>query len=184
MQKSKELLATTFKAIEKQAVKIDNVANGILEAIKMARATTVDKFDALVYSAYDANGWNYKAGRPVAGAEIEKVPQLIRIYVSTVRAAYLVGIDVLGCETFYELRQGIRAKRSLEDAEPAQISADDGMAALGVRIWKPGSLTGQPVHDLAVVYTNLPDDDRELLERSVDRLVKRYAPMIEQRLSA
>lgn len=187
MIKSQEQLAHAFDAIIKQQTKIDDVAGGILAAIKQARATTIEKFDSMVYAVYDAKGWNYQLGRPSADASIVKVPQIIRTYVSTVRAAYMLCLPVTQYESLYQLRQDLRSRRQQDRPTAAGgVGSGDFAGSLieGIRITKSDEFNGQPVHDLAVVYIHLPDDERDLLDRSINRLVSRYTPTVESRLSA
>ncbi len=185
MSKSQELLQQAFDAIIKQERKLDDVAGGILDAIKTARASTIEKFDAMVYAVYDDNGWNYAVGRPAAGVEIVKVPQIIRVYVSTIRAAYLLGVPVAACSSLYELRQALQANRKpLSHHAANDDEYGDATAVVGVKISKPDKFIGESVHDLAVVFAHLPEPMRALLEKSINRLVDRYRQTVEESLAA
>lgn len=185
MQKSIEALKNAFIELERQERKIDDVAGGILSAIKSARANTVDKFDQMVYAAYDANGWNYKPGRPMPGADITKVPAIIKVYVSTVRAAYMCGLSVTTYDSIYQLRQDLRSRRNGAGGNASSTSSGvagdqaTGAVIAGVRLAKPDALIGEAVHDLAVVYIHLEDDKREALAKAIERLVKKFATEVE-----
>lgn len=189
MSKSQEILSNTFDALTKYERKGDDIANGILEAVRTGRINTIEKFDAMVYATYDAKGWNYKPGRPAPGVEIIKVPQLIRVYVSTVRAAFQLDVSVMSAESMYELRQELQRRRHEPGHATARTNGVDGdlqtaFAIEGVRISRPDELIGEPVHDLAVVYAHLENGERALLNKSLDRLINRYRPTIEPKLSA
>ncbi len=169
MKTTKQDLASVFAQIEKSADALEGVAAGILHAIKTNNATTLDQFNDMVAEAYGRNGWSQRAGRPPVGSTERTAPEAVKVYVSTVRAAYRLNLKVPAYETMGALRVGIR------DARSAAASTREKSPELrGIQLTTETSLNGALWHDAVVVWEHLPAEQRELFETQVRRLLTKY----------
>lgn len=165
-------LAAVFSQIEDAGHKLDEIAGQILLAAKTAKATTVDTFNSMVYEAYDARGWSRRMGRPMEG-DIP-APQTVRVYISTIRAAYLNGVKVLDFDSIGELRKALRKARGASAAS-APLPDPGDPELKGVVVKNEGQLTGAPFHDIVELYKNLPEKlQLEILEK-VSKMVTQYS---------
>lgn len=167
---SKQDLATIFTQIEVGANQLDDVASRILTAIKEAKADTLDKFNELTWRAYDAKGWSRRIGAPVAGDV--PAPSAVKVYVSTIRAAYRLGVKLLDLSAISEVRKAVKAARTgLAASTP---KADPVPELKGVHLDKANKLTGNLWHDAIFLWENLPDSQQKALEDKVRKLVEQY----------
>lgn len=175
-----------FSKIAQQEHKLETVADGILNVARDAAAGTVEEFDALVFEAYDAHGWNYQPGRPAPGVEVKQVPDAVRTYVSEVRGAYRAGLDVLGFQTMYSLRKALREARqpSTKPGATARRLWKQFPELQGVRIEADDEFNGALFHDLLVAYEKAPDDVREKMQRRARRMLTEFKPAVEDRAAA
>lgn len=162
-------LAVVFAQIEKSANQVEDVAKGMLAAIKHAKASTLEQFDVMVAEAYAQNGWSQKAGRPAVASALKPAPQAVKLYVSTVRAAYRLKLKVLRYTIMQELRNDIAKARAA--AVPARQVAP---ALVGVQVQQEHALTGALWHDAVVLWEHLPSEQQALFEKQVRSLLTRY----------
>ena len=163
-------LAVVFAQIEKSANQVEDVAKGMLAAIKHAKASTLEAFDVMVAEAYDKNGWNQAKGRPNLGNVLKPAPQSVKLYVSTVRAAYRLKLKVLSYTIMQDLRNDISKARTLAAASrPAVVPA-----LAGVQVQQVNALTGALWHDAVVLWEHLPEEQQALFEKQVRSLLTRY----------
>lgn len=170
MKNTKPDLAAVFVQIERAADTIEGVAAGVLQVVKAANATTLDQFNDLVADAYGCNGWSQRAGRPAAGSTEKPAPDAVKIYVSTVRAAYRLGLNVPDFDTMGALRTAIRHARTRSDEatnRPPEMR--------GIQLTTDKALNGALWHDAVVVWDHLPGEQRRLFESQVRRLLTKYA---------
>lgn len=169
MKTTKQDLASVFAQIEKCAESLEGVAAGILHAVKANNAHTLDQFNDMVAEAYGRNGWSQRAGRPAVGSSEKPAPEAVKVYVSTVRAAYRMQLKVLTFDTMGALRIAIREKRAASaEAKPKSPELR------GVQLTTETSLNGALWHDAMVVWDHLPAEQRELFETQVRRLLAKY----------
>lgn len=121
-----------FRAIEKAHASTESHSQGILEAIRRAEATTLAQFDVLVADAFERNGWSQRIGRPAAGDV--PAPAVVKVYVSTVRAGFRLGLDVAACESVQELRNAIKAARIRMHFKSAEKASQEAPELVGVSI--------------------------------------------------
>lgn len=172
--KSKEL-SVVFSKIEKAAKGVEEVAGQILVAIKEANAATLDDFNLMVYEAYDKKGWSRRIGRPLEGDV--PAPVSVKVYVSTIRAAYRLGVNPIDYGTIDTLRKAIRSARStIAAAEAASAPKPEPIPeqVQGVTVEGPTALTGSLWHDAIVLWENLPEAAQSELEEKVRKLVAAY----------
>lgn len=171
MKATKSNLASVFTQIETAAGTVDDIAKGILDAIRERDAKTLEEFNEMVSGAYAFNGWSQTVGRPVEGATDTPAPQAVKMYVSNVRGAYRAGFDVQAFDTMYGLRKALRDKRK-DDAKPSvEVPAE----MQGVHITRDSKLTGALIHDTAVLYQHLPEAQRGKFEIQLRELVGKFA---------
>lgn len=159
-------LAAILVQIDKAARTMDDTAGKILDAIRTAEADTLEKFDAMVDEAYDKNAWTRRVGRPMPGDNPS--PKSVRVYISTIRRAYRAGVDVMKARNFDALREEAKAKSESKPARPVEPQL------VGLQIDKPNKLTGALVHDIAVLWENLPEQQQAQFEEKLKKLVEQY----------
>lgn len=163
-------LARALSEIASQSNSTETTANSILEIVKTA-ARTPAAFDEAVRDAYRENGWQAGRGRPRKGQDAAPtVPRTVKTYVSEVRRALRLKVQIGRVSTFGELRAAIKAAaaktRKRRPRGPVELT--------GVKLARPEALIGQPFHDLSALYAALPADSKLTLVRQVDRLVTHY----------
>lgn len=164
-------LADVFDQIEEAGHKMDEIAGQILLAAQAAKATTLDLFNEMVYAAYDAKGWSRRMGRPMEGDV--PAPQTVRVYISTIRAAYNNGVKVLDHDSIGSLRKALRSAKS-KMAASSPMAAPVAPELKGVETKNGGKLIGAPFHDIVELYKNLPEKFQiEILEK-VSKMVTQY----------
>lgn len=165
-------LAMVFTQIESAAGAVEDISKGILAAIKDAKATTLNKFNALVEEAYKANDWSQKAGRRMPGDTATSAPRAVTFYVSTVRAAYRLKLKVITYELMQALRDDIAsARKAVRDAKTQPAVAPE---IVGVQVQQENALTGALWHDALVVREHLDETQRALFDAQVRRLLAKY----------
>lgn len=167
---SKQDLASIFTQIEVGANAVEEIAGKILAAIKEAKAETLDAFNAMTNEAFDKKGWSRRIGRPEPGDV--PAPASVKVYISTIRAAYRMGVDVPSFLSIGDLRKALRKAR--EAAGPASRRADPAPEMKGVKVERPGALNGSMWHDVIVLWENLPDTQQHQLEEGVKKLLARF----------
>lgn len=166
-------LATVFGQIEKAASSMDTLAGSVLDAARAAQAKTIEQFDHMVYEAYDKCGWSHRQGRPLEGDV--PAPKAIKVYVSTIRGAYRLGLDVLSMHSIDEVRKA-RAKAQEHAREAKETQAVPPAPELaGVTLVRADKLTGAVFHDAAVLWENLPEKTKEEFGAKLQKLVEQYS---------
>ena len=171
-------LATIFVRIEKAAGRIEEVAKAILGAVKAAKAEKLEQFNDMVSEAYGRNGWSQKAGRPSLDSTDKAAPDAVKLYVSTIRAAYRMGIKVATFDTVGALRVEIKKQRQSQGHSPTRAPE-----LRGITITSDNTFTGALWHDAVVLWDNLPEPDRVALEAKVRRLINQYTKVAPAELA-
>lgn len=163
-------LAEVFVQIQSAADTMEAISKGILAAIKEAKATTLNKFDAMVAEAYKANGWSQKAGRKSPGDTTKSAPRAVTFYVSTIRAAYRLKLKVVTYDLVQAVRDDIaKARKAARDAEKAKVQPVVAPDLAGVTIKNPDELTGEFWHDVLFFATKLPAEQQQWFKAQVQR---------------
>jgi hypothetical protein len=178
MRVQKVVLAAVFSDIAERTSVTDDVAGSILTAIKQAKADTLEKFTVLVEEAYTANGWNRRIGRLAADAETVPAPHAVKVYVSTIRGAYKLGLTVTDFEGIRQLRDAVKAARSAVSG----VASRQEPQIVGVHVNAESKLTGATWHDAIVVWKRLPKTKRAEFAQAVERLAKRYGGSVVTKL--
>lgn len=182
------ILAAPFLAIVKDGETLDNTASQILLTMRDASADTLDKFDVMVGDAYAENGWQRGGGRPKDGTKIKPVPEVVRTYVSQIRAAYKLELKVLKYDSIRALREAVRLTRREALAEKREAEKDEDTEIVsspelvGVRVEGEGQLNGAVFHDLIVVREALDEEEKARLDASLERTLKKFLAPIKSKL--
>jgi hypothetical protein len=161
----KTKLAAALKAIATEGDALESKADTIIALV--APLKDLDQFNEAVKEAYTANGWNAGPGEKGAG---EGVPPTVKQYISTIRAAFRLGVNVVKARTMGALRKAVKAARPAKVIEPA----DPKLA--GLRLVKSGEIINAPFHDLVVLYEALNKQKQQQLAGVVQRLVRQFQP--------
>lgn len=187
--KTDSKLARVFKTLAAAEQQTESTAASILAIVKQAKATTLGAFNALVKSAYEANGWNTRPGRP-NGDEDHKgaVPGTVRTYVTQVRQAIDANLKVAKFSTFYELRKALARKAARATSAAARSTGNGGNGHVipedvkndfaGVNIADAQEPNGALMHDLAYTFLHLPKDQRPLFGRQLAKLLHTWQSKI------
>lgn len=159
-------LAGIFTALVKAHTGTESVASGILDTIRATKTTDLHHFDLLVTQAYAANGWSQRMGRPVPGDV--SAPSVIKVYVSTVRAAFRMHVDLSKCKDMAAVRLAVKEARNAKPAPAVEP------ALAGVTVTQPGHLTGALLHDLYAVRLALDDEAQAALDTALQKLLSQY----------
>lgn len=170
--KNPQDLAAVFNRIEAAANAVEDVSKAILATIKAAKAHTLDQFNQMVSDAYQANGWSQKAGRPGATDKLKPAPGAVKLYVSTIRAAYRYGLRVMSYDLMEAIRIDLRAARKIERDRAQPTQQEPEMA--GVQVQQENALTGALWHDALVVREHLDEEQKALFDAQVRRLLAKY----------
>ena len=171
-------LAKVLKEIVTKVDEMENVAGKMLDYIVDNNLKKQEQFNQAIQTAYDRNGWNWKRGR-AADKEKATPPEIVTVYVSTCRAAYkeklIKQVMDRKITTMYALRTAINKIRRERHVEP--VTGDTFPALAGLQVRAENKLTGALIHDLVVIYEHIPGSERELLEKSLERLKNKYLPV-------
>jgi hypothetical protein len=178
-------LAEVFVQIQTAANSMEDISKGILAAIKDAKATTLNKFDAMVSEAYKANGWSQKAGRRSPGDTTTSAPRAVTFYVSNIRAAYRLKLKVLDYDLMQAIRDDIaKARKRERDAKKATSQLARAPEVVGIQLQQENTLTGALWHDAVVLWDHLPSEQRALFEKQVRGLLTKYRKVAPEELLA
>lgn len=168
------LLATALAEMAQTESTIESRADAILAIVKSAGIRDHSSFNVAVREAYKANGWHTAVGRPKNGSRGQQIPATVKQYVSMVRGAFRLGLNVVAFKTFHALRKALTAARIA--ARPRPVRKDPRLA--GLALVKRDTLTGAPFHDLTVLYEKANGQQRSRIVAEVNRLVKEYRPAV------
>lgn len=183
-------LARVFASVADSEQSLETTASGILAIVKDNKIATVDRWDEAVEAAYEANGWNKRAGRPTNGEEPKQpVPATVSSYAALVRTALRNRMKVYKYDTFTALRVAL-AKRngradhrggngsSIAPGGKLNLTGPVAESFVDVDIQK-AEPNGALFHDLAVTYARLPAEHQAMLGRQLARLLHKYMPLVK-----
>ena len=175
--------ATAVKALGIAGEKVESLAGKILAAIP--KDITPDELDTVIVAAYEANGWHTRQGRPSAEKR-DKVPHTVRTYMWELRGAVREGLPVWKYDSFYELRIARAKLKKIETPakreEPKDTPLPDLPELKGVRLASADTPNGALFHDLVLTYTVIPETQRALMARNLERLMHRYQTTVVVKL--
>ena len=177
MKANKSDLASIFLQVEKSANAVEGVASNILLFVKSVGAKTLVDFNGHVSEAFAKLNWSQTAGRPAASSELKAAPKAVKLYVSTIRRAYTLNIDVLSFESMNDIRKAVVA------AAPKAEQPEQRQELRGVTVTHPERLTGDVWHDALVLTKHLPDEMQHKLDERVKKLVREFLKFAPPTLS-
>lgn len=164
-------LSSILSSIESASGIMDDLARQMLGVVKEAKASTLDAFNEMVSEVYAVNGWSQVAGRPSADSDLKPAPDAVKFYISNIRAAYRLKLDVLGFDTIGALRLAVKEVRAA-----TRVPKDHPEPAVdGVLLTDGERMTGAVFHDLLVLRSNLPEMVQTKLDEECHKLLLRYA---------
>lgn len=179
MEKIEMKFAKVLAAIGQTGQKVEQVSAGLLRLLRENKVRTVADLDAVIAQAYAINGWNIRKGRPT-GDKRDKVPHTVRTYVWEMRSAMRDGLPAWSYATFYDMRIARGKLRQVE----AKASAAAGTQALptlpelkGVQVSNTNT-NGALLHDLILLFVAIPEDQRVMLAKNLERLMGRYSAAV------
>jgi hypothetical protein len=179
MQKIEMKFAKVLAAIGNTGQKTEQVSAGLLRLLRENKVRTVAELDPVITQAYAINGWNTRKGRPT-GDKRDKVPHTVRTYVWEMRSAMRDGLPAWSYATFYDMRVA-RGKLRHVEAKKTAVAGNQALPALpelkGVQVGSTNT-NGALLHDLILLFAAIPDAQRVLLAKNLERLMSRYTPAV------
>jgi hypothetical protein len=186
-------LARVFATVADSEKQLESTAGEILALVQGAKIVAVSAWDKLVKLAYEANGWNPRAGRPTK--KYMPVPTTVIQYVALVRQALRKKLRIGKYDSFTQLRialarsngktdhrGGSRRKRKGSAAAMLALPAAVAESFRGVDIeLEKGEqeTNGALFHDLGIVYARLPENHQAMLGRQLAALLHKYLPLAQ-----
>ena len=175
-------LANDLNAIARKARGLDSAADTMLANAKKYK--TLPDLNEAVRAAYLENGWSQTAGRPSARSKLKPAPDVVKLYVSTLRKALQVGLVL---EDFKSMR-ALRDKVAIVGVVHS-LSPEPRPELVGVVLRSPHKLTGALWHDVVTLADEIPEEHAHAMEeevRAVYEKYRQYAPaeLLEQEQAA
>lgn len=169
-------LAAAFAVLARDSTVLESKAETVLKILKQEKIKDLKTFNGEVKAAYKANGWNPAAGRPKEGSELKPVPPTVKQYVSSIRRAFKMKMPVLSYSSFYALRVDVK-----KEAAKIRKPRTNGPKELqGIQLAAPGELTGNLIHDLAVLYDALDRTRRPKMLAALERVKRDFSKAAPQ----
>lgn len=172
-------LAAALAVIGKEGEELESKATHVLRIVRQQKIEDVKSWGKAVRSAYKANGWNGKPGKPKAADKAQPVPATVKQYVSQIRRAFRLKLLVASYTSFYALRQDLK-KKAERRAKRAANEQQQVPEMIGIRLQQPAALTGAIFHDLAAIYNELPGAKRTHMLSALDRVKRTFAQATPQ----
>jgi len=172
-------LASIFTTIENASNHVEELATQIIEAIREAQASTLADFNEMVSDAYREKNWSQQVGRPAEDSTLLAAPPTIRNYVSTIRKAYKMDLDVMGFATMFDIRKAVRMQR--QPVHGQQVAQRE---LKGIRLTSKNKPNGGLWHDLVLLWEHLPEVDKETLETKLQKLLAQFTKKADISLAA
>lgn len=169
--KNKSDLASIFLQVEKSANAVEGVASKILLFVRKVGAATVEDFNPHVSEAFAQLNWSQVAGRPASNSTLKPAPRPVKLYLSIIRRAYSLELDVLSFESMGEIRKAVAEQAG---SKAHAVGAKRRSALRGVSVAHAERLTGDVWHDALVLTQHLPDDMQAKLDERVRKLVREF----------
>ncbi len=159
--------ANDLNAVARKARGLDSAADTMLANAK--RFKTLVELNEAVREAYAANGWSQTTGRPSARSKLKPAPDVVKLYVSTMRKALQVGLVL---EEFKSMR-ALRDKVALVGTVHA-LAPEPRPELVGVVLRSPHRLTGALWHDVVTLADEIPEEHAHAMEEEVRAVYEKY----------
>ena len=160
-------LATALMTVSRKARGLDSAADQMLATAKRFKALA--EWNEAVRAAYAENSWSQTQGRPSARSKLKPAPDVVKLYVSTVRKALQVGLLL---EEFPTMR-ALRDKVALVGTVHA-LSPEPRPELVGVVLRSPHRLTGALWHDVVTLADEIPEEHAQAMEAEVRAVYEKY----------
>jgi hypothetical protein len=181
---AKPLLAVALAQLARTGAAAERSASYLIGTIREGKLRTLEAFDEAVKAAFEANGWNTRAGKPEAGSERRAVPHTVRTYVWEIRSAFREGVEVWKLRTMYEVRMAraaAKANRTATTEEPGEpepevmeFPPEVQQDLEGVRVLAVKQPNGALWHDAISLFVRLPTEHRAMYGRQIARIMHKY----------
>jgi hypothetical protein len=167
MRKTSEDLISILNRIGKTGEALDDIAGGLLRFVKAKKIYKIDDLNEEIAKAYKASGWSQTKGRPSAESQEKPAPKAVKVYISQLRAGYLLNLEVWKFATMGALKVAVNEARAKE--RPATEAPQPEMQ--GIKLSSDDKLIGALFHDVAVLWKTLPESERPAVERRLKRII-------------
>jgi hypothetical protein len=170
-----QTLAAALAQIGKEGEELDSKAMTVLRIVRAEKINDGKSFNKAVKEAYRANGWFGKPGKPKVGAPTqEKVPASVSQYVSTIRAAFRLKMEVTSFTSIHALRVELKAKRAKAIKRAHKANGSTPPEMVGIRLQQPDTLNGSIFHDLVALYNALDRTRKPKLMGALERTKREF----------
>lgn len=152
--------------------RVGRTSEALLSTVQGLNLQTLEAFNEAMTEAYHKNGWSRSKGRPAAGAKLKPAPDAVQLYVSALRSAYKLGLDVMGFESLRELRDSVKAAKAAADPDQKPERAPE---LKGVLISAENKMNGGFWHDKLVLWEHFPKERQSQVMQELDEIMRRIA---------
>lgn len=170
-------LANALLTVSRKARGLDSAADNMLTTAKKFK-TLVDWNDA-VRTAYAENTWSQTTGRPSARSKLKPAPDVVKLYVSTVRKALQLGLSLGEFASMRALRD-----KTLEVGTVHALLPEPRPELVGVVLRSPHRLTGALWHDVVTLADEIPVELAREMEEEVRAVYEKYRQYAPEELTA
>lgn len=160
-------LATALMTVSRKARGLDSAADNMLATAK--RFKTLTEWNDAVRTAYAENSWSQTTGRPSARSKLKPAPDVVKMYVTTVRKAFQLGLSL---EEFTSMRQ--LRDRTLVLGTVHALAPPPRAELVGVVLRSPHKLTGALWHDVVTLADEIPVERAKEMEEEVREVYEKY----------
>lgn len=157
-------LTKIFKEVGEIDGKKESLGAQCVAYLVKHKCWTADLAEVQFAKSYEENGWSMAVGRPAAGSTLTAAPPTVKNYITALRGMYDFALDIRSYTTMGEIRKAVREARAAK-----RETLEKPAALVGVQVSKEGVLTGGLIHDISVVLTHMPDEDRPEFEAKLRR---------------
>lgn len=160
-------LAKNLMAVARKARGLDSAADNLMATVRDIK--TPAELNESVRLAYAENGWSQTAGRPSARSKLTPAPDVVKMYVSALRKALLLGLRFEDFKTMRALRD-----KTMEMGVAHGQGPEPRPELVGVVLRSPHRLTGSLWHDVITLAEEMPEDHVRQMEEEVRAVYEKY----------
>lgn len=174
--------AVDLMTVARKARGLDSAADNMLASARKYK--TLPELNEAVRLAYIENQWSQTAGRPSARSKLKPAPQAVKDYVSILRRALQLGLNLDEFKTMRAVKD-----KTIELGTVHMLSPEPRQALQGIVLRSPHRLTGALWHDVITLAEEIPEEHVREMEdevRAVYEKYRQYAPteLLEQEPAA
>jgi hypothetical protein len=160
-------LAIALMTVSRKARGLESAADNMLTNAK--RFKTLADWNEAVRAAYVENSWSQTQGRPSARSKLKPAPDVVKMYVTTVRKALQLGLALDEFTSMRALRD-----RTLVLGTVHALSPEPRPELVGVVLRSPHKLTGALWHDVVTLADEMPEERAREMEEEVRAVYEKY----------